>query len=466
MTDQSSHTTASRFGSIVGVEQYKSYPTYKDSGIEWLGEIPAHWEVKRTKHVAQLESGHTPSRQNPEYWQDCEIPWFTLADVWQIRDKNKSHVTKTQEKVSETGLAHSSARLLPKGTVILSRTASVGFSTIMGVDMATTQDFVNWVCRPHLRPEYLLYVFRSMDQEFQRLTMGSTHQTIYMPDVGQFVSPLPPILEQDQIVEFIQAETTKIDAVVAKKERLLELLQEKRYTLITHAMTKGLDPNVPMENSDIEWVGKIPAHWSSKRLKTIARIRYGLGQPPRESLEGLPFIRATNVVRGRITEKDMVYIDPADVPMGRDALLAELEIIVVRSGAYTGDSAIIPRVYDGAVAGYDMVVTVNHAIAEFVAIALLCTYIRDCQLVVSSMRSAQPHLNAEELGAALLVLPPLIEQRAIVAFLDPEIAKIDALVKKIRSAIKHRKELRTALVSAVVTGKIDVRKLPPESFGG
>ena len=126
--------------------RFKPYPAYKDSGVEWLGEIPAHWGVTRTKFVARQRSGHTPSRQHAEYWQDCVIPWFSLADVWQIRDGRKEYVSETNEKISELGLANSSARLLPKGTVILSRTASVGFSAILEVDMATTQDFVNWVC--------------------------------------------------------------------------------------------------------------------------------------------------------------------------------------------------------------------------------------------------------------------------------------------------------------------------------
>ena len=181
----------------------------KDSGVEWLGEIPAHWKVKRTKFAATLRSGHTPSRQNPEYWKDCTIPWFGLADVWQIRDGQVEYVTATSEKISEIGLAHSAARLLPKGTVILSRTASVGFSTILGVAMATTQDFVNWVCGPSLQPEYLLYVFRAMGPEFRRVTMGSTHQTIYMPDVGCFSTPVPPVPEQEKIVVFIRKEDSQ-----------------------------------------------------------------------------------------------------------------------------------------------------------------------------------------------------------------------------------------------------------------
>jgi type I restriction enzyme S subunit len=136
----------------------------KDTGVEW--------QVNRTKFAARLRSGHTPSRQHPEYWQDCTIPWFSLADVWQIRDGQIEYVYETAEKISELGLANSAARLLPKGTVILSRTASVGFAAILGVDMATTQDFVNWVCGPTLRPEFLLYIFRSMAHEFRRLTMG------------------------------------------------------------------------------------------------------------------------------------------------------------------------------------------------------------------------------------------------------------------------------------------------------
>jgi len=213
----------------------------KDSGVEWLGEIPAHWEVKRTKFAARLRSGHTPSRQHPEYWLDCTIPWFGLADVWQIRDGQVEYVYETNEKISELGLANSAARLLPKGTVMLSRTASVGFSAVMGVDMATTQDFVNWVCGPTIRPEYLLYVFRSMQQEFRRLTMGSTHQTIYMPDVGRFSSPVPPLREQDLIVSVIREEAAQIDVLTAKIRDAIDRLKELRSALISAAVTGKID---------------------------------------------------------------------------------------------------------------------------------------------------------------------------------------------------------------------------------
>ena len=213
----------------------------KDSGVEWLGEIPAHWDVLRTKFGANLRSGHTPSRQNPKYWEDCTIPWFGLADVWQIRDGQAEYVHVTAEKISELGLANSSARLLPKGSVILSRTASVGFSSILGVDMATTQDFVNWICGPSLRPEYLLYVFRAMAPEFRRLTMGSTHQTIYMPDVGRLQTPVPPIHEQDEVVTLIRQEIGGLDTLTAKVREAMGHLSEFRTALISAAVTGKID---------------------------------------------------------------------------------------------------------------------------------------------------------------------------------------------------------------------------------
>lgn len=127
----------------------------KDSGVEWLGEVPEHWEVLQLRHTARLESGHTPSRSKPEYWVDCTVPWFTLADVWQVRSGEQKYVSETSEMVSQLGLENSSARLLPAGSVFLSRTASVGFTGIMAVDMATSQDFAVWTCTSELFNEYL-----------------------------------------------------------------------------------------------------------------------------------------------------------------------------------------------------------------------------------------------------------------------------------------------------------------------
>jgi type I restriction enzyme S subunit len=184
---------------------------------------------------------------------------------------------------------------------------------------------------------------------------------------------------------------------------------------------------------------------------------------------GIPMLRATNINRGTICEKDLLHVDPSDVPSNRGAFLHAGEIIVVRSGAFTADSAIVPEAYDGAVAGYDMVVTALKISPRFLAAVLLTPYVRDDQLTVASMRSAQPHLNAEELGAALVALPPLPEQSAIVEHLDAQTTKIDAAIAAARREIELLREYRTRLIADVVTGKVDVREVaaqlpeePPE----
>lgn len=215
----------------------------KNSGVEWMGSIPAHWSAPKFTHVARQETGHTPSRKDESYWvpEECVIPWFSLADVWQIRDGSQIYVHETAEKISELGMENSAARLLPANTVILSRTASVGFPAILSVPMATTQDFAGWICGHHVRPKFLYYVLRSMKPVFRQLMMGSTHQTIYMPDIRAFRLPLPPLNEQDAIVQQLDQVTSTFRGAASKISESVERLHEYRATLITAAVTGQID---------------------------------------------------------------------------------------------------------------------------------------------------------------------------------------------------------------------------------
>jgi type I restriction enzyme, S subunit len=215
----------------------------KDSGVEWLGEVPEHWVVTPLRLAARIESGHTPSRAVDSYWieEECIFPWFSLSDVWQIRPGKTDYVYETKERVSQAGLVNSAARLLPKGTVILSRTASVGYSGILGEVMATTQDFVNWICGPKLLPEFLLLIFRGMKGEFERLKHGSTHNTIYMPDIYSFRASLPPLEEQAEIVAEVQHRVAAQDQAIDSLLNALKLLQERRSALISAAVTGQID---------------------------------------------------------------------------------------------------------------------------------------------------------------------------------------------------------------------------------
>lgn len=212
-----------------------------DSRIPWIGHVPRAWTIRRIKQVARLASGHTPSRSHPEYWLDAEIPWFQLTDIWRFRDDSEESISETAELISEVGLRNSAAELLPAGTVALSRTASVGFSAILGVDMATTQDFANWVPGPLVNSAYLLYVLRAMRPELERLRFGSTHKTIYMPDIGQLVMPLPPLDEQQEIVSHIRAESRRLLQTRGRVQEVVEKLREYRAALITAAVTGQVD---------------------------------------------------------------------------------------------------------------------------------------------------------------------------------------------------------------------------------
>lgn len=208
-----------------------------DSCIDWLGPIPAHWQRGNIRRFATMRTGHTPARTVPEYWDDCTIPWFTLADVWQLRDGKRIYIAETAESISEMGLANSAAELLPAGTVIFSRTASIGFSGIMPRPMATTQDFWNWICGPKLSPTYLLLLFRAMTQKFAQITNGSTHKTIYQPIAAGLEICVPPMCEQERIFETVSAAMQQIDSIQEKVNKSISGLAEYRSALITAAVT-------------------------------------------------------------------------------------------------------------------------------------------------------------------------------------------------------------------------------------
>ena len=209
----------------------------KPTGIDWLGDIPDHWETGNIRRFAEMRTGHTPSRLHPEYWDNCTIPWYTLADVWQLRDGTTWYLNETAEKISEIGLANSAAELLPAGTVVFSRTASVGYSGIMPQEMATSQDFWNWVCGPRVIPEYLLLLFRSMTQKFEESTSGSTHMTIYKGIAAGLEICVAPVDEQKSIASFVFERADEIDYATKKIRNSIEQFSEYRSALITAAVT-------------------------------------------------------------------------------------------------------------------------------------------------------------------------------------------------------------------------------------
>ncbi|ODM31511.1 hypothetical protein A6779_18150 [Marinobacter adhaerens] len=212
----------------------------KDSGVEWLGEVPAHWIIARIKNFARIESGHTPDKKKEEYWVDCDIPWVSLNDSKQL--KKADYIADTSTKVNDLGIANSSARLLPAEAVVFTRDASIGLSAITTKPMAVSQHLIAWLSAGEkLVPEYLLLIFYAMESEFERYTFGATIKTIGMDDVRSLTAAFPPMEEQKQLVAwaFRKKETLRAGLDAAEKTTLL--LKERRSALISAAVTGKID---------------------------------------------------------------------------------------------------------------------------------------------------------------------------------------------------------------------------------
>ena len=212
------------------------------NALPWVDSIPAGWGTPRISQVARMGTGHTPSRSESAYWVDCKIPWLTTSDVHRFRHDEIDFIETTTVQISQLGVENSAAVVHPAGTVALSRTASAGFSIIMATDMATSQDFVTWTCGSQVNPEFLLWCLRAMRADMLgRLATGSTHKTIYFPDLMAIRMPLAPMEYQSHAVAGIRAAADATRTARTSLNLAIQLLQERKRALITATVTGELD---------------------------------------------------------------------------------------------------------------------------------------------------------------------------------------------------------------------------------
>jgi len=427
----------------------KKYDSYKNSGVEWLGEIPEHWGTIRIKNLFK--------EINERSFDGSE----DLLSVSQY-----TGVTNKSERLEEGGMLTNASTLegykkVSEGdlvsNIMLAWNGSLGFSPFNGI---TSPAYSIYRLKSNDFKGYFHYLLRTdlYKSEFKRNSSGviESRLRLYTDDFFRIEAIRPPLEEQTAIAKFLDDKTAKIEQAIAQKEKQIELLKERRQILIHKAVTKGINPDVKFKYSGLECIWDISEGWEVKRLKYLGIIKYGLGQPPKEKENGLPLIRATNVERGKIVEKDLIYVDPDDIPWHRDPELKENDIIVVRSGAYTADSAIITKEYIGAIAGYDMVFTPTKINPIFISFGLLSKYILFDQLYLLRLRAAQPHLNAEELGNTLVLFPPMSEQEDISTYIHSILIKISTAISLKEQEIEKLKEYKMSLINSVVTGKVRV----------
>lgn len=421
---------------------FKRYPRYTDSGVEWLGEIPAHWELRRLKTIAGVQLSNVDKKTVPG---QVPVTLCNYLDVY-YNDKITDGIdfmpaTATEEQVERFSLR--------RGDVLITKDSEDGMD--IAVSAVVAQDLPGVVCGYHLariRPNvasygsYLSRAFAAAGvcDQFSVAANGITRFGLTSRTIGDSVFPLPPFIEQRAIGALLDRETGRIDALIAKKQRLMELLREKRTSLISHAVTKGLDPGAPMKETGVEWLGAIPAHWKLLRLKALlSKLKSGESITSRSIRDSGPYpVFAGNGIRGYTSgfthEGVHLLISRQSASGGK--------VHVARGRFWASENAVV--------------VSPEHPnFAEWFGALLEAT-----DLNRYSVAAGQPGLALDRLRDLPVPVPPDPEKQAIADLLHRETVGIDWVVAKVAAAIQCLSEYRTAVISAVVTGRVDVRHEP------
>ena len=436
--------------------KYQQYAEYKDSGVEWLGEVPSDWDVVKIKHLSSVKRGASPRPiDDPKFFDDYgDYAWVRIADV----SASDMYLLNTTQTMSALG-SSLSVKLEPN-ELFLSIAGTVGKPCINKIKACIHDGFVYF---PDLKipNKYLFYIFAG-EQAYKGLGKMGTQLNLNTDTVGDIKVALPKSkIDVQGIIDFLDHETAKIDSLIEKQQQLIQLLKEKRQAVISHAVTKGLNPNVPMKDSGVEWLGEVPEHWQFPRLKQLIQygssISYGIVQPGDALDEGVPFIQTTNISKGSFEledfQKTSVSIE-SNYPRSR----LEGGEVILGIRASIGAAFVVPMSFKG--------VNLSRGIARIIPNNLLRSdflvwYFKsntvDQYWGLSKQGSTFSEVSIETVRELNVVIPPLDEQETITKYLTDESNKFEKLINFAEKQKLLLLERRTALISAAVTGKIDVR---------
>ncbi|KJK07818.1 restriction endonuclease subunit S [Pseudomonas tussilaginis] len=439
---------------------FPAYPGYRDSGVEWLGAVPSYWESWKISHAfGELGSGTTPPTSEAEWYEDGTVPWVTTGEL------REGVIWETKKLLSSTVLsAFSALRLHPAGSLAIAMYgATIGRLGILGVD-ATTNQACCLLTRPkHLHVKFTFYWLLVFKQSIIDLyASGGGQPNINQEIIANLKVPAPGIPEQTQIARFLDHETARIGALIEEQQRLIELLKEKRQAVISQVVTKGLDPTVPMKDSGVEWLGEVPAHWERKRLKNISPfITVGIVVNPSDYVaeEGLPFIYGGEVKEGLIEVDKARKISLQDSLRNRKTMLEAGDIVTMRVG-YPGLTAVVPPECEGGNCASVMLVKRGGFDSRWLCAVMNSRLVRQ-QVEVVQYGAAQKQFNIADAIEFWMFKPPLNEQATIAEFVEEQSSIFDDLTAESENSMVLLQERRSALISAAVTGKIDVRGWQP-----
>jgi len=443
--------------------KFKPYPKYKPSGIEWLGEIPAHWEVKRLKYISTINDEALPETTP----LDFEFSYLDIGGV----DPDKEKATK-ETMIFEKAPSRARRIVRPGDTIVSTvRTYLRAIKAITEEDVGLIVSTGFAVVRPKgINANYLAFALKEkgfVDQVVGR-SVGVSYPAINASEIGTIEIPIPPLKDQIEISSFLSEKLNKLDHLVEQKQRLIDRLKEKRSALISHAVTKGLPPqaaraaglpvNPKMKPSGVDWLGDVPAHWEIKPLKRIGKAILGLTYSPEDVVgnetEGILVFRASNLQSGQIVYDDNVYVD-TEVPTEIKTIVGDI-LLCSRSGSQDliGKNAIVSQKDAEKTFGAFMTVF-RSKLNNYVYYVLNSTLFERQKGQYQTTTINQ--LTSETLNGFKIPIPPTKERQEIVALLKNETQRIDNLTTKVVMVIERLSESRSALIQAAVSGKINVQ---------
>jgi type I restriction enzyme S subunit len=440
---------------------FPRYPNYKDSGVEWLGEVPAHWKTANLRWLSKRYSGGTPDKLNLEYWTEGTIPWLNSGAV------NEPIITEPSAFITEEAFQNSSAKWIPKDALVMALAGqgkTKGMVAQLGFQTTCNQSMAAIIPTKEVEARFLYWWLTINYQNIRNMAGGDLRDGLNLELLGNIPCPLLPIPEQQTIAAFLDRETAKIDALIAEQQRLIGLLKEKRQAVISHAVTKGLNPDAPMKDSGIEWLGEVPAHWDIKRLKFIADVQSGVAKGKdnsgQETIE-VPYLRVANVQDGFL---DLETITTIEIPASslERYLLRVGDVLMNEGGDY--DKLGRGHIWNGEI---ELCIHQNHVFAirprglssEWLNEITGSDYAHFYFMTRSKQSTNLASISSTNIMELPVVIPPITEQQQILMSLSDQRNKFDTLTAEAQRAIQLLKERRAALISAAVTGKIDVHGL-------
>ena len=428
------------------MSKHVKYPSYKDSGVQWLGKIPEHWTTTKVKYKAPFQVGWTPATKDENNFIGMNT-WVT------IRDLKSRNITEASNSISDTAVANASMNITPKGSLLYSFKLSVGTVAFAGKDLYTNEAIASFLQNDKTDILYLYYAT-------PLFILQNASENIYGAKIlnqeliKNATLALPPLKEQQTIANYLDIATAKIDTLIKKQTKLIELLREKRQAVISTAVTRGLDNTVAKKDSSIEWLGEIPEHWEVKKFKHLFQIR--------KRISGELGFNILSITQKGIKVKDIEsgkgqlssdYTKYQHVYKG-DFAMNHMDLLTgfVDLSKYNGVTSPDYRVFS---------LVENKASVDYYLYILQMGYLNKIfyPLGQGSSEFGRWRLPAEAFKEFRAPFPPLDEQKKIALYIKDSLDKYEKLITKSTKAIDLLKEKRTALISSAVTGKIDVREI-------